>query len=386
MKLHGKNARKERQPDMNRDAFLELHLPGKSPAASELRRTIARVNNSYNQNLIKVILITGESGAGKNHLARVIAGHRYWLREINTMPPEGRLETFTSRFAEIALPTLPDTLVEAELFGYRKGAFTGANANRPGLLGGEADDILLDEIGDASAIVQAKILGVLETQRYRPVGGDLQDQKETTARFILATHRDLGSRVQAGAFREDLFWRATEFPVRVLPLREQRENIEDLIRYQLTILGTKAMYDADPKVGRPLPTMSGEDLAWARGYEWPGNIRQLRHSLVQWLANEGRVALHEIVDSAKALLSSTALSAASPERMKIRGRLDDARSAGRAVASTLGNFIDDVRRNAELEVVEWYDSVRPSLEELKRLFPEADPTAIRSKLSQWRTR
>jgi DNA-binding NtrC family response regulator len=371
---------------MSEDHFLKVHLPGASAAMKELRQMIEMINSSFNRDLLRVILVTGESGAGKNHVARVIAGHRHWRdsRAADERTAAAPLAAFTSQFAEISLPTLPDSLVESELFGYRQGAFTGASKDHKGLLAGDAVDVLLDEIGDASPLVQSKLLGVLETRRFRPVGGGIDDESNTDARFLVATHRDLGQLVREGGFREDLFWRTNELTITVPPLREQAENVPDLIDYQLGILGPRALYDCDPAVDRPLPEMSSDDLEWARTYAWPGNVRQLRHVLVQWLAHGGQVPLRNLALNAEIKLFEVSGGRQQASQRRIYERLRTARSAGRLVAPTLGALIDEARREIELEVVEWYDKDRPTLDELRTLFPEAKPTAIRSKLSQWR--
>lgn len=372
---------------MCEDPFLQFHVPGSSPAVKELRHSIELINSTYNRDLLRVIQVTGESGAGKNHVARVIAAHRLWRenKERAEVSIDQSLDVFTGKLAEISLPTLPDSLVESELFGYRKGAFTGATADRSGLLAGDATDIVLDEIGDASPLVQAKLLGVIETGRFRPVGGGLDDEFTTDARFLLATHRDLGQMVREGKFREDLYWRANEFVITVPPLRKQPENLRGLIDYQLDILGPRAMYDADPSVGRPCPTLSEADLEWAQTYEWPGNVRQLRHSLVQWLAHDASVPLRNLAIAVESRLN-VADSAVQASQSRVRERLESSRRAGRPVAPTLGSLIDESRQEIEMQVVNWYDDVHPSLEELKSLFPAAKPAAVRSKLSQWRIR
>lgn len=373
---------------MSEDVFLTHHLPGTSPAVAELRRKIEMINSAYNRDLLAVILVNGESGAGKNHVSRVIAGHRYWRERSasNGLSEKQPLASFTSKFAEISLPSLPDSLVESELFGHKKGAFTGASKDRDGLLAGDVVDVLLDEIGDASPTVQTKLLGVLETRRFRPLGAELDDEVSTSARFLLATHRNLGELVRTGAFREDLFWRANEFTLTVPPLREQPENVEALIKYQLTILAPRAMYDKDPQVARPLPTLTLEDLEWATTYAWPGNIRQLRHTLVQWLAHDGSAPLKKLATEAEFRMRSTMSASVATQRTSIRDRLVEARSAGKAAAPTLGALIDEASQVIQSEVVSWYDENPPTADELKRLFPDAEPTSVRSKLSQWRTR
>src|SRR4051812_25660383 len=111
-----------------RDRFLDYHLPGVSASVERLRSGIAIANSSFNHDLLRTVLILGESGVGKNHAARVLAGHHYWLRSGQNLDlaPDDPLSAFTGRFADVGLPALPDTLVESELFGHTRGAFTDA--------------------------------------------------------------------------------------------------------------------------------------------------------------------------------------------------------------------------------------------------------------------
>src|SRR5262245_4549391 len=165
------------------EAFLERFLSGTSASVSAMRQMVQRLNAARNASLVDVVLITGESGVGKNHLARVLAGHRRWLEvrfDRNQNPGLNvNLDAFTDYFREIHLPALPDNLIESELFGYKAGAFTDAKKDHPGLLGGpgktrndkDLKDVLLDEIGDASPGMQSKLLQVIEQQEFRPLGG-----------------------------------------------------------------------------------------------------------------------------------------------------------------------------------------------------------------------
>lgn len=371
-------------PTVN-DAFLKHHLPGTSASMTHLRNAVAGLNSSFNRDLVTVILLTGETGAGKNHVAAVIAGHRNWLDGGARLEVSASLESYTGRFGEISLPTLPDTLAESELFGHRKGAFTGADREKDGLLAGKFDEILLDEIGDASTALQAKLLGVMQSRRFRKVGAQLDQQERTDARFILATHRDLQSLVRQGAFREDLYWRAMECPLRVPPLRDQTDNIQAAIRYQLERLLPLGMYSVGGL--RQPPSLTESDLQWASSYDWPGNFRQLRHALVRWLAMGGELPLRtvalDVVSAPQAYSGavSTARSGGSVNEI-----LDAARATGNAAATTLGDFVERFRRDIENEIVAWYDQHKPSAEVLDQLFPGMKSSSAISKLSQWRTR
>lgn len=377
-------------PDVD-DPFLRVHLPGVSASVRQLRNAIAPLNMETNRDLVRVVSITGESGAGKNHLARVLAAHRFWLREEAGRSAEikSRLDLYTERLVEIPLPTLPDQLVESELFGHKKGAFTGADRERQGLLAESVDDILLDEIGDASPTVQAKLLGVVETRRFRKVGAGIDEEEETAARFLLATHRDMRERVKSGEFREDLYWRAMEFQLRVPPLREQPENIPLLVQYQLSGLMPLGMFSSSPNEGlREPPIPSVHDLEWATGYHWPGNLRQLRHSLVRWLVAEGRVSLQAIAVQAESEMSPHMGSAVRSEvdQGEAWSRLEKGIANGTAVAPRLTDLVDEMREKAVNEILAWYHHRRPSTKDMTVLFPGMKANSIVSKMSQWRNR
>ncbi len=372
------------------DEFLKHHLPGASAAVVALRNAVAGLNSSVNRDLVRVVSVTGETGAGKNHLARVVAGHRNWLieRSRSGLGPDSRLSSYLSRYAEISLPALPDSLVESELFGYKKGAFTGADRERAGLLSGNVDDILLDEIGDASATVQAKLLGVIESRRFRKLGADLDDLQETSARLIVATHRDLGALVERGQFREDLYWRVMEVAIEVPPLRKQPDNVLPLIDHHIAELSTLGMYDIEPGKGlRALPQLSPTEREWATTYGWPGNIRQLRTSLVRWLAVDGAVPLSEVVLSTEPAVLRFRRSSSTDDFAgeTLRSRLDAALRDEEPLAETLGDFVRDAQRAVEKEIVAWYDAASPTASQIRHLFPGMKHTSVVNKISQWRT-
>jgi transcriptional regulator with GAF, ATPase, and Fis domain len=371
------------------DAFLEYHLRGSSKGVARLRAGISAVNSNFNRDLIRGIRLQGESGTGKNHVARVISAHRQWLATGADPDSISSLEGLSTQFAEIGLQALPDMLVESELFGYKKGAFTGAEKDREGLLGGSAVDVLFDEVGDASPVVQAKLLGVIESRQFRKVGARLEEVEDTDARFIFATHHDLAERVRDGKFREDLYWRASEVVLTVSPLRDQSENLSNLIDYQMTRLLKMAAFDTEEPGGlRTVPKLGPEDLRWASYYQWPGNLRQLRHGLIRWIAVEGATSLADAVLGAESA-DVFHLRAQSAERTLSEGierSIENARKARVSLAETLGSFVDANRRSVEQAIVGWYDRARPSPEELAQLFPGSKRSSITSKLSQWRNR
>ncbi len=203
------------------------------------------------------VLITGESGTGKELVARAVWQHS---------PRRDRL------FAPVNCSALVDSLMESELFGHLKGAFTGANQQKAGLFQyADGGTLFLDEIGDLSLALQPKLLRVLQEGEIKPVGG-VRGVK-VDVRVIAATHRDLEAHVQAGAFREDLFYRLNVFRVEVPPLRARRDDIEPL--------ADAFLHDLRERIGRPGVHLTPRALAALQGYAWPGNVRQLRNVLLR---------------------------------------------------------------------------------------------------------
>jgi DNA-binding NtrC family response regulator len=201
------------------------------------------------------VLITGESGVGKEVLARAI----HYNSERRNGP-----------FFAINAAAIPETLMESELFGYEKGAFSGADQRKPGLLEQAASGtLLLDEIGDMPFGVQAKLLRVIETREMIPVGGTRA--VPVNARLIAATNADLRQRARDRQFREDLFFRLNVFPIHIPPLRERREDILPLAQLILDRLARET--------GKDLPGFSQEAVQFMQNAEWQGNIRELANAI-----------------------------------------------------------------------------------------------------------
>ncbi len=201
------------------------------------------------------MLLVGETGVGKSLVARRI--HELGSRR-------------DRRFVELNCAALTRELVESELFGHERGAFTGAYAAKEGLFEyADEGTLFLDEIGDIDGPVQAKILKVLEEKRFRRVGESRE--RTTDVRIITATHRDLGARMRSGEFRGDLYYRISTVALRVPPLRERREDIPELSRHLLRSLSS----------GRALSAPGLSDAALERllDHDWPGNVRELRNVL-----------------------------------------------------------------------------------------------------------
>ncbi len=223
-------------------------LIGSSPAFQDLIRMIGRLSASDIP-----VLITGETGTGKELVARALHNHS----------PRA-----DGPFVAINTAAIPEDLLESELFGHEKGAFTGAGERRPGRFEqARGGTLFLDEIGDMPLPLQSRLLRVLAEGEYYRLGG--RDLVHTDARIITATHRDLAALVQAGEFRADLYHRLKVIAVHVPPLRERREDIDELTRHFLREAGREF---------RLPPKQAGQSLlAHLRTLDWPGNVRELKH-------------------------------------------------------------------------------------------------------------
>jgi DNA-binding NtrC family response regulator len=206
------------------------------------------------------VLITGETGVGKEQVARAVGEGTPGSQAPGAAP-----------FAELNAAAVPDTLVESELFGYAKGAFTGAHAARKGLVrSADGGCMFLDEVGDLPAPAQAKLLRVIETDRVQPLG--TEQVYIVDVRFVAATHHDLRARAEQGTFRADLFQRLGAVVIRVPPLRERPEDIAPIGEYFLAAATSGAAWPLDTReISRWL---LGQE---ARQYSWPGNARELRN-------------------------------------------------------------------------------------------------------------
>jgi two-component system, NtrC family, response regulator PilR len=208
------------------------------------------------------VLITGETGTGKELIARAIHENSARSKE---------------PFITINCGAFPETLLESELFGYVKGAFTGANENRQGLFrGAHGGTIFLDEIGNMSLSMQVKLFRVLQEGKVRPVGSN--EETEVDVRVIAATNKDLEKAIAAGEFREDLFYRLSVIPIQLPPLRERRDDIPLLARSFLERF-RKTME-------KTVEGISPEAMSLLESYEWPGNVRELENTMERSVALE----------------------------------------------------------------------------------------------------
>jgi two-component system response regulator AtoC len=233
------------------------------------------------------VLITGETGTGKELAAKAI--HHNSARRAH-------------RFIAINCSAIPETLLEAELFGHVRGAFTGAVANRQGRFEqAHKGTLFLDEVGTMSPALQAKLLRVLQEREFERVGDS--HPVKVDVRVIAATHSDLEKMVADGSFREDLFYRLNVIPLKLPPLRERRDDIPLLVQHFLQKLSAE--------LGRGPATMSQEALRRLMAYHWPGNVRQLENVVERSLAfSQGRAQV-DVQDLAPDVRASAPVSEAS---------------------------------------------------------------------------
>ncbi len=225
-------------------------MVGNSPSLRALRAEIERAAPSNGR-----VLIYGENGTGKELVARNI--HHLSLRAAGP-------------FVEVNCAAIPEDLIESELFGHTKGAFTGALAARKGKFEmADSGTLFLDEIGDMTLKTQAKVLRVLQEQRLEPVGGS--ESVPVDVRVIAATNKNLPEEIRAGRFREDLFFRLNVIPFIVPALRERRDDIEVLARHFVASISAE--------YGKKEKTLAAEAVAVLRALPWPGNVRELRNTI-----------------------------------------------------------------------------------------------------------
>jgi two-component system nitrogen regulation response regulator NtrX len=223
-------------------------IVGKSPLIEHLRQQIAVAAPSSGR-----VLIQGENGSGKELVARAV--HTLSARR------EGP-------FVEVNCAAIPEELIESELFGHERGAFTGAHARRRGRFElADGGTLFLDEIGDMSFKTQAKVLRALEEQSFERIGG--KDTVKVDVRVIAASNRNLDALIRDGRFREDLFYRLNVIPIEVPPLRARTEDIPLLVDHFIRTFSAEN--------GKRVKTLSGEALAYFLTYGWPGNVRELRN-------------------------------------------------------------------------------------------------------------
>jgi len=266
------------EPD---DPEEQLPLIGRSPAMQEIYRAIARLMGTD-----LTVMITGESGTGKELVARAL--HDYGKRR-------------SGPFVAINMAAIPRELIESELFGHERGAFTGATARGIGRFEqAKGGTLFLDEIGDMPPEAQTRLLRVLQEGEYNAVGGRVPIRVDV--RIIAATHRDLPQLIRQGLFREDLFYRLNVAPIRLPPLRERSSDIPALVRHFASLAARE---------GLPLKSLDEAAMEQLRRYRWPGNVRELEN-LVRRLAalySQEVVGLEVIENELGAVLPPAAMQA-----------------------------------------------------------------------------
>src|SRR6266550_2298154 len=246
------------------------------------------------------VLITGESGTGKELVARAI--HENSVRA-------------QAPFITINCGAFPETLLESELFGYMKGAFTGANENRQGLFqAAHGGTLFMDEIGNMSLTMQVKLYRVLQEGKVRPIGST--EESDVDVRIIAATNKEFEKEIAEGRFREDIYYRLSVIPIQVPPLRDRRDDIPLLARHFLERFG-KTME-------KPIERISPEAMSKLEAYDWPGNVRELENTMERAVALETgtEISLRVLPDRIAGYASTPGLNGASPASSFPEGGVD----------------------------------------------------------------
>lgn len=255
-------------------------IVAESAGMRDILAIVAKVNSVGSA----TILLRGENGTGKDVLARLI--HETGLRA-------------AAPFQNITCTALPDSLLESELFGHERGAFTDARQRKPGLLElADGGSVFLDEIGDMSLPLQAKLLRFLEERSFRRVGGT--EDIRVNVRIIAATNRNLEKAVELGTFRQDLYYRLSVIPIVVPPLRERQEDILPLARLFLTRFSSEFK--------KPVKGFTAEAEACLKAHTWPGNVRELRNVIerAMILGGESHIDAADLPPELRAAALSTA--------------------------------------------------------------------------------
>jgi len=235
---------------------------GRSEAMQAVRRRLDKVASAN-----VPVLIEGESGTGKDIIARMIHAYSPWK---------------SGPFVKVNCPAIPGTLLESELFGYEKGAFTGAYGSKPGRVElAHRGTLFLDEISELDLALQSKLLQLLQDGQFCRIGA--QEDKKVEVRVVCATNRQLQDEIEGGTFRQDLFYRINVVNLRMPPLRERRGDIEDLVSYFLDHYNRK--YNCRAR------GLSTELITVLQKYHWPGNIRELENLVKRYviLGNEDAI-------------------------------------------------------------------------------------------------
>ncbi len=307
-------------------------LAGQSPAMQEVRALIDKVSRS-----MAPVLLQGESGTGKELVARAIHDSGVRARQ---------------RFVAVNCGAIPEQLLEAEFFGYRKGAFTGAHEDREGFFqAADGGTLFLDEIGDLPLAMQSKLLRSIQERSVRPVGAVVE--APVNVRILSATHKDLSAEVAAGRFRQDLFYRLNVIQLRVPPLRERIEDVAQI--------GERVLQRIAQDAGvSPVPRLSADALELLSRYAFPGNVRELENLLHRALALSGGewimaadLGLPEDVLDDSQLGAFDALEPAEAGAVAGLGESDEALDQGQSqeLPADLAVYLDEVEREILLRAL-----------------------------------
>ncbi|MEM8749236.1 MAG: nitrogen regulation protein NR(I) [Pseudomonadota bacterium] len=302
-----------------------MPLVGRSPAMQDIYRVIARMTQTD-----LTVMVNGESGTGKELVARAL--HQFGKRK-------------NGPFVAVNMAAIPRELIESELFGHEKGAFTGANARSSGRFEqANGGTLFLDEIGDMPMEAQTRLLRVLQEGEYTTVGG--RTPISTDVRIVAATHQDLVSLIERGHFREDLFYRLNVVPLRLPPLRERGQDIPDLVRHFLN--------QAEQR-GLPHKIFQKEALDALRTHHWPGNVRELEN-LIQRLA-----ALYPQEEiTAELVEAELTMSTPAGDSLQANGGSGEV-TLTQAVSRFASDLLDDA--GADLAIDDLYHTVLREIEE-----------------------
>jgi two-component system nitrogen regulation response regulator GlnG len=294
-----------------------MPIVGRSPAMQDIFRVLARLMQTD-----LTVMISGESGTGKELVARAL--HDYGKRK-------------GGPFVAINMAAIPRDLIESELFGHEKGAFTGASARSVGRFEqAEGGTLFLDEIGDMPMEAQTRLLRVLQQGEYTTVGG--RTPIKTNVRIVAATNKDLRFGIQQGAFREDLFFRLSVVPIRLPPLRERPEDIPDLVR---------AFFQRGAAEGLPMKSIEPGAMERLRRYPWPGNVRELENLTRRLAALYPQEVIGEALIETELTVGAPPSPAAGPWEDDGRQRLPSprAQTAGDGFDSAVERAIGDLFRS-----------------------------------------
>jgi two-component system nitrogen regulation response regulator NtrX len=283
-----KNAVHQRQLEednrkLREQIYREYVMIGDSVPMQALRQQIEFAAPTHGR-----VLIYGENGTGKELVA-----HLLHMRSTRSDRP----------FVDMNCAAIPEELIESELFGHVKGSFTGASEDKEGkFAAADGGTLFLDEVGDMSLKTQAKVLRVLEDQRFTPVGGNSSVQVDV--RVIASTNKNLEREIELGNFREDLYYRLNVIPFQVPPLRERKEDIPVLTRHFLDVFARRN--------GRRPPALTRRAEDALEGYPWPGNVRELRNIMERLIIMTPRPRV-DVFDLPQAILERTVLAASEPD-------------------------------------------------------------------------